>query len=124
MRHLSSWRTLVDPSISEHSTGVRTPALEQCVGWPRFGKALQGVPGAKGAMMARLKVNISPDRREGGWKIEGGGGREGFRTKDQAVRAGKTRAKAAELGQLIVKGRDGKIQTEYTYGKDPRRTKG
>jgi hypothetical protein len=28
------------------------------------------------------------------------------------------------LSQLVVHGKNGKIQTEYTYGADPRRTKG
>lgn len=32
--------------------------------------------------------------------------------------------RARPPSQLRIKGRDGKIQTEHTYGADPRRTKG
>jgi hypothetical protein len=74
--------------------------------------------------MARLRLTVTPDKQVGGWKVEGGGAAENYRTKDEAIRAGRNRAKAADLGQLVIKGRNGRIQTEYTYGKDPRRTKG
>jgi hypothetical protein len=29
-----------------------------------------------------------------------------------------------ELCQLVIHGKDGRIQTEHTYGRDPRRSKG
>jgi len=44
--------------------------------------------------------------------------------KRQAIGIAKKLAKRAELGQVIIHKRDGKIQREYTYGKDPRVTKG
>jgi hypothetical protein len=44
--------------------------------------------------------------------------------KADAVKRAKELAKKAKLGQVIVHKKDGKIQTEYTYGKDPRSTKG
>jgi hypothetical protein len=85
---------------------------------------LRTPPEAEGARnMARLKLTVAP-QKSGGWRLEGQGAGQTFPTKDQAVRAGRTRAKAAELGQLVVKGRNGRIQTEHTYGKDPRRSKG
>jgi hypothetical protein len=40
--------------------------------------------------------------------------------KDDAVRHARDLAKAAELGQVIVHNRDGKIAEEFTYGDDPR----
>lgn len=43
---------------------------------------------------------------------------------DEAVRQATEQAKAADLGQLFVHGRDGKIQYEHTYGDDPRQRKG
>ena len=46
------------------------------------------------------------------------------RSKDAAVQTARTIAKNQDLGQVKIHGTDGKIQTEYTYGKDPRRTKG
>ena len=47
-----------------------------------------------------------------------------FKTKTEAVARGKELAKKPALGQLIVNKQDGKIQTEYTYGNDPKRSKG
>jgi uncharacterized protein (DUF433 family) len=43
-------------------------------------------------------------------------------TKAAAVADARERAKAAPLGQVRLKGRDGRIQNEWTYGKGPRRT--
>jgi hypothetical protein len=45
-------------------------------------------------------------------------------TKAEALAQTKELAKAAPLGQVIVKGRDNVIQTEYTYGGDPRSSVG
>ena len=44
--------------------------------------------------------------------------------KTDAVARAKELAKKAKLGQVIVHKQDGKIQTEYTYGADPKRSKG
>jgi hypothetical protein len=44
--------------------------------------------------------------------------------KTDAVKRAKELAKKAKLGQVIVHKKNGQIQTEYTYGDDPRSTKG
>jgi hypothetical protein len=44
--------------------------------------------------------------------------------KDLAIARAKELAKEAELGQVVVHGEDGKIQEEFTYGEDPRSSKG
>jgi len=44
--------------------------------------------------------------------------------KSDALDLAKDLAKNAGLGQVIVHGKDGVIQTEYTYGKDPEKTEG
>lgn len=44
--------------------------------------------------------------------------------KTEAVEAAKKIAKNQELGQVIVHKQDGTIQQEFTYGQDPRRSKG
>lgn len=36
----------------------------------------------------------------------------------------KTCHRAGYLGQVVVHGKNGKIQTEWTYGADPKRSKG
>ncbi len=45
-------------------------------------------------------------------------------TKSAVLAQTKDLAKAAPLGQVIVKSRHNVIQTEYTYGEDPRRSIG
>lgn len=59
-----------------------------------------------------------------GWDVK----REGvsrpaktFKMKDRAVKFGRRAAASHQLGQLKVHRTDGKIQTEYTYGRDPKR---
>lgn len=49
-------------------------------------------------------------------------------TKAEAVELGREKAKLVRadggLAQLVVHGRDGRIQYEHTYGDDPRRRQG
>jgi Uncharacterized protein conserved in bacteria (DUF2188) len=76
--------------------------------------------------MARQVFHVSP-HGDGKWRVEPeGGGRTGpvFEDKEQAIRYAQDEAKAAQLGQVIVHGRDGRIQYENTYGEDPRERKG
>jgi len=47
-----------------------------------------------------------------------------FSKKSDAIARAKELGKKAKLGQVVVHGVDGKIQTEYTYGNDPRDIKG
>jgi hypothetical protein len=47
-----------------------------------------------------------------------------FESKKDAIARGKELAKHAGLGQVRVHGRDGDIEAEYTYGKDPRKSRG
>lgn len=42
-----------------------------------------------------------------------------FLARIDAVGRGKGQAKSGSLGQIKIHGQNGKIQTEYTYGKDP-----
>ena len=44
--------------------------------------------------------------------------------KRTALSRAKRLAKRAKLGQVVVHGKSGRFQTEYTYGKDPRATVG
>ena len=47
-----------------------------------------------------------------------------FAKKNDAIARAKELGKKAKLGQVVIHGIDGKIQTEYTYGDDPRDIKG
>ena len=44
--------------------------------------------------------------------------------KSDALNLAKQLAKNANIGQVVVHGKDGVIQTEYTYGLDPEKIKG
>lgn len=76
-------------------------------------------------MSGRTKYHISPNGDD--WKVQ----REGasrpakvFDNKADAVDFGREIAQRQEPGQLIIHGKDGVIQTEHTYGKDPFPPKG
>lgn len=74
-------------------------------------------------MKPRAIYRVLPDA--GGWKLVGPTRRQHFTRKADAVWYGRLAARTRWLkgqpAQLIVHGRDGKIQTEHTYGSDPER---
>ena len=74
-------------------------------------------------MAKRKVIHVTFKQREGKWHLRGAESAV-FATKAEAVDAAKREAKAATLGQVVVHKKVGGIQTEYTYGRDPRRTKG
>ena len=77
-------------------------------------------------MSDRKKVWVSPDG-DGGWDVKTQGAKKAagnFEDKVDAVERARDIAQAATLGQVIVQGQNGRIQFEWTYGKDPRRTPG
>ena len=79
--------------------------------------------------MAQRKVyHIVPNPgQEKDWKIKEENIDEPlglFSNKEEAIEKAKEIAKANEPSQIIVHREDGQIQTEYTYGDDPRKYKG
>jgi len=42
----------------------------------------------------------------------------------EGVKLARAHHAAGELAQLVIKGKSGRIQSERTYGNDPRRSKG
>lgn len=61
------------------------------------------------------------------WRVKRIGARRAasvHRRKADAIARAKALAQGAAPRQVRVHGRSGKIQIEYTYGKDPRRTRG
>lgn len=76
--------------------------------------------------MARKVVHVTPDG-DGGWNVKSANAQRvaaNFENKVDAVDRAKEIAKNAPLGQVKIHGVDRKIQTEYTYGNDPRKYKG
>ena len=72
----------------------------------------------------RVLYRVKPSDR--GWELTRKGAKRAsglFDRKPEAVARGKELAKRSRLGQLVVHGQDGKIQGEFTFGEDPRRTK-
>jgi hemerythrin superfamily protein len=77
------------------------------------------------ASTARLVYHVKPTQ-SGRWSVaKRGAARPSatFDRKTEAVARGKELAKRPSRGQLVVHGLDGKVQGEFTYGDDPRRTK-
>ena len=77
-------------------------------------------------MSKRIVYNVQP-AGGGDWEVKKSGADRAsnvFENKADAVERGRELAKQPSLGQLRVKDSRGVIQTEYTYGEDPRRTKG
>ena len=76
--------------------------------------------------MARVKYHITRTDDDS-WKVKRTGAERAdsvHEDKADAVARAKELAKSNPLGQVIIHGRDGKIQTEHTYGKDPYPPKG
>lgn len=72
-------------------------------------------------MPDRKVIHVTPKGDQWSVKKEGADrALRNFDTKKEAVDHGRQAAKNASLGQLKIHGSDGKIQTEHTYGKDPR----
>lgn len=77
-------------------------------------------------MSKRKVVHVTP-HTEGGWQTKTEGAQRAtsrHEKKAEAVAAGKQQAKNVDLGQIRIHGKDGKIQTEHTYGNDPHPPKG
>jgi len=76
-------------------------------------------------MSERAKYHVSP--HENGWQVKKEKASRPARvcgTKEEAIEEAKRIAKNNPLGQVIIHKKDGTIQTEYTYGKDPRKSPG
>ena len=72
--------------------------------------------------MKRTRLTVRSSRN--GWAMTGGPHDMEFKAKLDALRAGREYARRMRPSQLTIRGRDGRIQTEHTYGADPRRRKG
>jgi len=77
--------------------------------------------------MATRKTYHVTQSPKGGWQVKSEGAKRAIAhtdTKSGAVSKATNTAKNADLGQVVIHGKDGKIQTEHTYGKDPYPPKG
>jgi len=77
-------------------------------------------------MATRVTYHVTP-RSEVRWAVIRKGAQRAarvFEDKKDAVEHARTLAKKHALGQVLVHGMNGKIQDEWTYGGDPKRSKG
>jgi hypothetical protein len=74
----------------------------------------------------RVVYEVRYTKQQDQWQVarRGSGVDATFDRKVEAITDATRRAKAADLGQVVIKKQDGSIQTERTYGQDPRRHKG
>jgi hypothetical protein len=75
--------------------------------------------------MKRVVYHVTPVGED--WRVKRVGAKRAanvFESKKVAIAKGKELAKHAGLGQVRVHGREGDIETEYTYGEDPRKSRG
>ncbi len=78
----------------------------------------------------RLIYSLRYAPRTRSWAARRGGRLlDRYRAKDEGIRRLRIFCRAqwsrwGRLAQLRIFGKNGRIQTEYTYGKDPRRTRG
>ncbi|MGH3089544.1 MAG: DUF2188 domain-containing protein [Rubrobacteraceae bacterium] len=82
---------------------------------------------ARGKGSSRRKTYHITKRSGGGWGVKRAGAKQAsskHRTQAAAIRAARRRAKSRRRGQVVVHRRNGRIRTEYTYGADPRSSKG
>lgn len=72
-------------------------------------------------MATRKTYHVAP-YDEGGWNVKAENASRAsssHENKADAIERAKELAKAQSLGQVVIHGRDGRIQTEHTYGQDP-----
>ena len=79
--------------------------------------------------MARAVMHLVHKNADDRWHLEQAGQDLGsYDTKEAAETEGKRRGKELEAkgldAQLVVHRKDGSIETEWTYGHDPRKTPG
>jgi hypothetical protein len=72
--------------------------------------------------MAKRKTYYVTPNADGGWRVQAEKASRAsgiHKTKAEAVEQAKKLAKNQDLGQVKILKKDGTIQIEYTYGKDP-----
>lgn len=77
--------------------------------------------------MAKRQVYWVSPNQQNRWAVKKQDGKKPIQTfekKSDAIARAKELAKSQTLGQVKIQKRDGSIQTEYTYGKDPYPPKG
>jgi hypothetical protein len=75
-------------------------------------------------MPKRTRIDVTHRKKDGMWVVKGGGEEHAFLRKTEAVRSAAEAGKMLGHAQVVIRKTDGTIQSERTYGDDPRRSKG
>jgi hypothetical protein len=68
------------------------------------------------------RVTVGP-KTGGGWQVTGED--RAYKTQSEAEQAARRQLSTSDGGELVVKGRDGRVRMQKTIGRpDPRRSKG
>jgi len=74
--------------------------------------------------MAANRLTVTP-KAAGGWTVDGGAAGSTHRTQAEATKSARADLMRSGGGELVVKGRDGKVRAQSTIGrKDPGKSKG
>jgi hypothetical protein len=74
--------------------------------------------------MAAIRRTVTP-KAGGGWTVDGGTAGQTHRTQATAEKAARGDLMRSGGGELVIKGRDGKVRDQSTIGrKDPPKSKG
>jgi len=71
--------------------------------------------------MSRKSIHVVPNNNQGGWNVKKGGARRASvhtETKAEAVKMGRVISQRAG-SELVIHGKDGKIQRSDSHGNDP-----
>ncbi|NLI92702.1 MAG: DUF2188 domain-containing protein [Peptococcaceae bacterium] len=71
--------------------------------------------------MPRKSVHVIPNNNQGGWSVKKGGAQRASvhtETKSDAIKMGRVISQRSG-SELIIHGKDGKIQRADSHGKDP-----
>lgn len=70
------------------------------------------------------RVTVGP-KKGGGWRVSGGGETHDASSQREGITLGRQALDQMGGGELVVKGRNGKVRMQTTYGRpDPRGSKG
>jgi hypothetical protein len=70
------------------------------------------------------RVTVGP-KKGGGWQVTGGGETHDAATQQEGMKLGRQALDHLGGGELVVKGRDGRVRMQSTIGRaDPRQSKG
>jgi hemerythrin superfamily protein len=127
MREPSAAKPTPRRTARRKAAAKRSPAARSAATTTKRSGSSQAKKATGGrARVTRTVYRVTPTK-DGRWQVTKKGATRASSTHDkksEAVSRGRQFARKHRLAQLVVHTSAGKIQTEYTYGEDPRRSRG